>query len=238
MSGREFAISNPDPTTAVQMMMMEALSPVLTVLASLEVSVPRLAQQEELILHVVGIESRELQGTAVYEDLLHFLPCLKYLRIHYVGPTPGDDVPSEAHSNRACTKCQSQQRVRVFTFHTTDYRTFLQEQELQGSFTRPHFIVGFNTGMTEVDPVSWKTAIDEILRLRVPALFTAYSHYEAEMEARMFRSRTDTKFLLPVGRNKWRGVVPTINVMNKLYSKDGEGVSYASNYRYIVQGKD
>lgn len=92
--------------------------------------------------------------------------------------------------------------------------------------------------MTEVEPESWETAVDEMLRLQVPVLFTAYSLPEAEMEAKMFEAKSNVKFLLPVERNKWRGVVPTINILNKLYSKDGEGVSYASNYQYIVQGKD
>lgn len=200
-------------------MITEALSPLLTVLSALEVAIPHLAQQEELTLHIVGIEDREVRGTRVYEELLHFLPRLKHLRIFYVGPTPGFGIPSKTTTNSACAICQSRRRVRACSFHIRDYRTFLREEELKGPFKKPNLIIGFNTGMTEVESESWKTAVDEMLRLQVPVLFTAYSLPEAKMEAMMFEAKTNVKFLLPVERNKWRGVVPTINIMNKFFLK-------------------
>jgi len=50
------------------------------------------------------------------------------------------------------------------------------------SFTKPDFVVAFNTGMYEEYTESWKKSIGVMLDLDIPCLFTSYNQIEANAD--------------------------------------------------------
>ena len=231
-TSREFKSSHPDATEAVRLMAMEHSAVPLTVIAGLEAA--GLATRDSLTIHFLGAAFREASTTGMMEELLHYLPTLKKLHICYVGPEV-DESLNEVGKNFACEKCRRDGRRRTCSFHNSEYHRLMGST---GALPAPaDLVVGLNTGMTGIAPESWKQTLEYILLNRVPGVFTAYTKPEAEMEDKQLR-KMGAKFLVDMQENKWRGVIPTLNIMQKLVNtRRSIGVSYNSNYWYVVQGQ-
>jgi len=224
--GNEFKASHPDHIKAIARMVMEATCIPLTVIAALESA--DLVDRTALRVHFVGAATRELHSQGMMEELLHYLPRLKKLHITYIGPEVGYVRPNiRPDSNLACEKCQRRKFSRTCGYHYDEYQTFKKE--------KADLIVALNTGMTEVNPVSWRETVKDILKQGVPAVFTAYTEMEARQEDRMLREM-GAKFLVEYQPNKWRGVIPKLNKMQKLFAADDIGMSYNSNWWYVFHG--
>ncbi|KAK1235842.1 hypothetical protein PQX77_000932, partial [Marasmius sp. AFHP31] len=105
----------------------------------------------------------------------------------------------------------------------------------EASANRPDFIVGLNTGLSEIQSDSWMKTLRVIQDMDIPALFTAYTKKEGESEIALM-TRMGFGIRKGLELNKWKGVVPkTNNYWNT--DKDGPIASYNSYYRYIVQGR-
>jgi hypothetical protein len=75
-----------------------------------------------------------------------------------------------------------------------------------------------------------------ILRLGVPALFTAYHKEEAILERSMLESMGGVQFVLQMGKNKWYGTIPNINIIQKFMTGKNVGFSYNNHFLYILKG--
>lgn len=235
-TAKEFNSSHPDASQAVKMMAMESATVPLTIIAGLEAA--GLATRDKLTIHLVGASSREFSATGMMEELLHYLPTLKKIHICYIGPEVDENL-NRPGQNLACEKCQPAGRNRTCSFYNSEYHTLLKASKASGP-QQADLIVALNTGMAEVASESWKKTLEYILQEKIPGVFTAYSWPEAEMEDKLLRGM-GAKFLVEVQENKWRGVIPTLNMMHKLVAKGKDaqrsiGVSYNSNYWYVFQG--
>ncbi|KAL0563907.1 hypothetical protein V5O48_018153, partial [Marasmius crinis-equi] len=223
---------HPDPPSAIRLLATKATCFPLTVIAALEDVMPTLSLHNSLSIHVVGAATRELLARGMLEELLHFLPKLKTLKILFVGPETID--PSGGNeTNLACEFCVAKGRSRTSTFYKGTYHDFVLTPG--ASANRPDLIVGLNTGMSEVDHESWKKTIGVIRDLDVPALFTCYTKREGESEMRMMKGM-GVKIAKELSLNKWRGVVPK---SNNYWNTDDEGpiAAYNSYYKYIAHGR-
>ncbi|KAL0563905.1 hypothetical protein V5O48_018151 [Marasmius crinis-equi] len=223
---------HPDPVSAVRLVATEATCFPLTVIAALEDVVPDLSVRSSLCIHVVGAGPRELYSKGILEELLHFFPMLKRLKIFFVGPETPDET-ADKNTNVACQYCIAKGHMRTFIYHSSPYHDFAFTAD--ASNNRPDLIVALNTGMSEVETESWKRTIGVIRDLDVPGVFTAYTKLEAESEIRMLKGM-GVRIKKGLALNKWKGVVPTTNNYLNV-DEDGPIASYNSYYRYIIQGR-
>ncbi|KAJ7859525.1 hypothetical protein B0H14DRAFT_2506663 [Mycena olivaceomarginata] len=226
-----FQTFHPMAVQAIGQMSTEAESIPLTVIAGLEASIQDIAKRRALEIHVVAASSRELSTRGMTEEILHHFTALRELTIHYVGPETA--VPGAPSSpNLACDSCKARGATRRWALHAMEYHCFLAANPGR----RPDFIVGLNTGCSEVETASWAPTLDAICTLEVPALFTAYSEREARMEADLLRHRArGVDFVVEVQENKWKGVIPIVNKGIKL--AQGMLALYSSNYWYVFRGR-
>jgi hypothetical protein len=101
--------------------------------------------------------------------------------------------------NENCPDCQSKKRERICSFHCSTYHDYHSSTY----FTKPDFLVAFNTGMYEECTESWKTSLRVILDLQVPSLFTSYCMQEAVADFKVLKDLkanllTDSAVLNPV----------------------------------------
>ncbi|EIN09135.1 hypothetical protein PUNSTDRAFT_134301 [Punctularia strigosozonata HHB-11173 SS5] len=234
-TSREFGTNNKDVARATKLLAMESTVLPLTVLAALEQAIPSLEMRSKLCIHFVSVESREFHGRAMTEEILHYLPSLRALNICLVGPNIPTNSESEtewAESELACPPCASRGRTREAAFYKGPYEVFVHKSN--HARQQPDLIVALNTGFSEVETVSWRKTLEVIIDGGVPAVFTAYSHAEAEMEESILRDM-GVRFIQKVEKNKWRGPVPRVN---SYLQWAGDDVSfYNSHYWYIIQGR-
>lgn len=143
---------------------------------------------ENLTIHVVGSsQNYELQGggpTCVWEELLHCLPSVKTLNIVFIGPEACSMFASkldkyDAIGIECCPDCIGKDRKRTVAFYGKTYHDHFYDKE---SFTKPDFVVAFNTGMFEEYTESWKKSLGVMLDLDIPCLFTSYNQMEANAD--------------------------------------------------------
>ena len=97
-------------------------------------------------------------------------------------------------------------RTRSTSFFGMTYHDYSASPK----FTTPDLIVAFNTGMYEEFTESWKTSLEVMLDLNVPALFTSYNKYEAEQDT-VVLSQVNARLLTETPRlNPFRVAKATI----------------------------
>lgn len=239
----EIGSSHPNPATAsaaLKQVVTDATSIPVTIIAGLEASIPNISDRKELIIHILGASDKETQGLALMDEILHFFPRLKTLRISYVGPEIDQAIIerySDPNKNTACPSCQPRGLFRSGTFWSSTYHDFVSRNG-GARMVKPDLIVAMNTGFSEVDVDSWRQSIEVVLKLGVPALFTAYQREEAFQEHLLLSGRSDVEFLVPFQENKWGGVIPRLNLLQKLVTGNNIGKSYNSQFMYIFRGID
>nr|GAT51356.1 predicted protein [Mycena chlorophos] len=227
----EFRRAVPNAAQAVDLLATESTSIVATLLSALDIAIPNLARRKSLCIHVAGAAERELETQGMGEELLHYLPKLKTLTMIYVGPEVWDNG-SEGH-NFACMKeCLPQGRRRFSIRRTMTYHAFTQTSTFR--VNPPDLVAGFNTGMGEVDTVSWRNSLRVVLDRNVPAVFTAYSMMEGRDDTRLLRSM-DAHFIKGLERNKWRGPIPKPREGLELLAV--ESSHYTNNYYFMIKGR-
>jgi splicing suppressor protein 51 len=160
---------------------------------------------QALTIHVVGASSNlEFPPGPVWEEILHVLPHCKTMHVSFIGPelefsADGTDSMNRGIANESCPDCQSKKRERIYSFHCATYHDY----HASTYFTKPDFLVAFNTGMYEEYTESWKTSLRVILDLQVPSLFTSYCMQEAVADFKVLKDLkanllTDSPVLNPV----------------------------------------
>eukprot|EP00978_Attheya_sp_CCMP212_P015098 scaffold38823_cov48-Attheya_sp.AAC.5 len=157
-----------------------------------------------LNIHVVGASPRcEFPPTGVWEEILHILPTCQTLHISFIGPeitlSDGEENLGKGCDAENCPDCQSKKRRRIHSIHGTTYHDYASSS----FFTKPDFVVAFNTGMFQEDCVSWQTSLRVLLDFEVPCLFTSYNFTEAKQDYDVLKKLdanllTDSPVLNPV----------------------------------------
>lgn len=172
--------------------------------------IDRFKDETTLTVHVVGASpTYEICPSCVWEELLHCLPAVKKLRLVFVGPdacSNAIDGHYESDDSGCCPTCESQDRSRGtyiygLTYH--DYKASIM-------FKSPDLIVAFNTGMHEVCTESWKTSLEVILDMNVPALFTSYNKDEAVQDYALLTSLNASMLTNAPVLNPMRTAYPVI----------------------------
>ncbi|VDB87240.1 unnamed protein product [Peniophora sp. CBMAI 1063] len=183
---KELGAHNKNAQNAVVLLVKQAHVIPLTIATALEHAYPDMPKRTSICLHLVGADTFELTNMAMFENVLHYFPRLRTLKVCFIGP--GSAVDTQYNSkNNACAACQRAGRVREMALHRSDYHDCPWSKP--GNSYAPDLIVGFNTGMSEVAVFAWEKTLDLILKLGVPALFTAYSKGEVDQEEKMLRDR-------------------------------------------------
>ncbi|KAF8178640.1 hypothetical protein K438DRAFT_1938715 [Mycena galopus ATCC 62051] len=236
----EIGGSHPNRATAadaLERVVLDATSIVATIMYGLEMVLPDVAQRESLTIHFVGAASYETNGMGIMEELLHHLPKLKVLKLHYIGPEILPELMqgySDPTRNWACELCKARGWQRFNAVSNLPYHEYMA----QNPSCQPDLVVGLNTGFSEVAVESWKKSLHAILRLGVPALFTAYQKEEAAAEWSALVRMGGAEFVLPVEKNQWHGTIPTLNIRQKFLSGQNIGVSCKNQFLYIVKGTE
>jgi len=165
--------------------------PVTCLYAMYQYGIHHFSEKQELTLHIVGAEVYELPATGVWEEILHCLPRLQQLTIQFIGPHASkasrqrtrDSGPQPV--DQYCPDCTQKGRkwsMGIFGYTYHGYvETYLQTTP-HDHHSKPDLIVAFNTGMSEEHTDSWKTSLEVILDMNVPAYFTAYCEEEAVLD--------------------------------------------------------
>ncbi|KAF7290658.1 MYND-type domain-containing protein [Mycena indigotica] len=231
-TAREFSHVHPQATRAVEMLATEPTSLIVTLLRGLEIALPDLPTRKSLCIHFVGSSLLEISSQAMNEELLHYLPHLKSLKMVYVGPGVASMSEGQPeHTNLACNACTGRRRLRFSILRDATYHDFAQTSTF--STHTPDLIAGFHTGMGEVDTDSWRTSVSLILAKKIPALFTTYSLPEAMHDTILLRS-LGAVFVKELERNIWRGEIPHPREQQDLVAM--EASHYTNNYFFIVRG--
>ncbi|KAJ7625464.1 hypothetical protein B0H17DRAFT_567034 [Mycena rosella] len=221
---------HPLAMEAVGQMATEAEGIPFTIIAGLEAGIPDVNTRRALEIHVVGAASRELSTRAMAEEILHHFTVLRELHIHYIGPDANVPAGALSSPNHACGACTERGSNRRWSLHRMEYHRFIADNPAR----KPDLIVGLNTGWSEIATESWASTLDTICALRTPAVFTAYSCKEAQLEADLLRSR-DVDFVVEVQDNRWKGVIPIVNKGIQL--AHGVLALYNNNYWYVFRGR-
>ncbi|KAJ7471872.1 hypothetical protein FB451DRAFT_1559085 [Mycena latifolia] len=223
----EFKSAHPDAVQAVKLLATNSASMLMTVFRALEDVLPDLPTRSTLCIHIVAADGRELGSKAIMEELLHYLPRLKSVTLVYVGP----EVDG-AHSapNLACSQCQGMGRNRATIRHRATYHEFAHSSEY--SAHPPDLVVGFNTGMGEIDVTGWRASLGVMLASATPAVFTSYTAIEASLDAALLR-RMGALFLKDPQKNIWSA--SPASIQEKYRQPEAEHRS--SNCRFIIRGR-
>jgi splicing suppressor protein 51 len=186
-----------------------------------------------LTVHMLGATERELTALANFEELLHLVPGLQSLHITAIGPGipgPGDGTILAKQHLDCCPPCKADGRQRSISLHKGVYHKFV----LDPTYEKPDLVVLFNSGWIDGDDAKshWEPTIRALIDDNVPALFTTYNLMEAQNEQKKLKE-LGARFVVGVGENKWRGLVPTPEFID-----EENGMWFNNAYRYIIRGKE
>ncbi|KAJ4293256.1 hypothetical protein N0V90_008538 [Kalmusia sp. IMI 367209] len=191
--------------------------------------------ESHVSIHIVGATDRELVALGNFEEILHLVPSLRSLHITAVGPgIPGGIENGGPYLPRqsldCCPVCKEDGRERSISLYQGVYHDFTKHAK----FEKPDLVVLFNSRwMYDDDAKSqWEPTIKALVEDNVPALFTTNNADDAQNEQRRMKE-LGGKFLVEVGENKWRGLVPTPKFIDEEY-----GMWYHNAYRYMIQGEE
>ncbi|KAF2637958.1 hypothetical protein P280DRAFT_471615 [Massarina eburnea CBS 473.64] len=206
------------------------LSMPLTVVSALE---DIACDAENINIHLVGATGRELVAMGNFEEILHLIPSVRSLHITAIGPSlmAGSDSPLIPKTSvDCCPACKADGRTRSIAVYKGLYHDYAKIAE----FEKPDLVVLFNSGWADGDDsvTDWAPTIEFLIGEDVPALFTTYNRQEAEHEEERMKA-FGARFLVGVGENRWRGLMPTPEFIDEEY-----GVWYNNAFRYVVKGKE
>ncbi|CAI6246375.1 unnamed protein product [Periconia digitata] len=205
----------------------------LTIMAALE---DIACNKAHLNIHIVGATGREVTALGNFEELFHLNPAYKALHITAIGP--GLNFKAETSQSalipktevNPCSACKADGRKRTISIYKGLYHDFMTIPE----YEKPDLVVMFNSGWADGDDAvsDWAPTIETVLEADLPAVFTTYNKQEADHECRKLKEM-GAKFVVPVGANKWSGLMPTPEFIDEEYD-----LWFQNAYRYVIQGRD
>ena len=210
----------------------DSLSHILTILIGLDSEISNLSSRTNLVIHIVGADDEEIDRASMTEELYHLLPRLQTLVVGYVGPDVGS-----THGNttkllnfKCCPECQKMGRSPRQAFMADELYHDFAKSDLFAKYP-PDLIVALHSGHAESQVQRWRSTLQCILDLGVPALFTTYNKSEVEQEEQIF-DIMGARFSRRPAENPWRGVLPKLDMFMERYD-----LYYFNYYWYIVKGR-
>ncbi|KAK5018077.1 hypothetical protein LTR16_001988 [Cryomyces antarcticus] len=211
----------------------EAMTIPLTILAGLEDVLPELPDAQSLSIHIVGAAGKEFANLMLFEELLHLLPSLIYLRVVTIGPrSPGESAGqtgglSQEVSMACCSICESQGRRRT----VTSYRGLYHDYARTSQYQKPDLAVLFHSGRSQAEGASWAPTTRFLVDSATATLCTTYTNREALEEVAEL-DHLGARMIVRPEVNRWKALPPLPDFLEREHT-----VYYHNFYRYIFQGK-
>ncbi|KAJ7463602.1 hypothetical protein FB451DRAFT_1264992 [Mycena latifolia] len=181
-------------------------------------------RKDELIIHVIGAQAKELYNAICFENILHQLPAVKIVRVVLCGtllePLLADDMRGGPYEILGCTDCARRGRLRLNEYYDVHYHDL--PQKLGGGYKVPDLAIAFNSGVSELQYVAaWKETIAFLVARRIPSIFTTYTQGEALADNhQLLAAGARLVPELGPGRNPWGSMLGKrdIGLLRKFYS--------------------
>ena len=152
-----------------------------TVLHACHVS--KIANKENLVIHIVGARTAEVEDAPAWSLITAYLPTVKSLTLVMVGPElGGDDLPTSFNfKNYSDT-------VIKFVMVKADYRSYAKSKQ----FKEPDLVAALNCGFIFYN--SWDSSLDPMLRPSgAPLVFTEYYQQDCQLNLEKLQKNTKKK---------------------------------------------
>ncbi|KAK4698938.1 hypothetical protein P7C70_g7331, partial [Phenoliferia sp. Uapishka_3] len=222
----------PKPTSAeIYGVWLEGLSPVLTAHAALASF-----KLKDLDIHIIETTPTGPHQRALFEELLHLLPTVVNLRLHFfVAPSPdatpassSSAIPAKSEPQKICPACTALHRTRTHIVHATPYSSYAStlaatlspslmlalDPSLSASALLSPPTPPSSTTSEEDDVESWSTILDFISSKGWKAVFTAPTEKDGKEDRDVARGVVGVGkegSLKVVERNAWAGGWPKVD---------------------------
>ncbi|KAL8854161.1 MAG: hypothetical protein Q9221_001083 [Calogaya cf. arnoldii] len=209
----------------------KAGSNIMTILRTLEYTIPDLATRSNHVIHIIGAAEDELSIVDLNEDLLHHCSNLTNLMIGYWGP----GVPKNSIEDATlCGECQKNDRSLTMAYVQQFYHN-VRLTNMNGN-AGADLICAFNSGHYAENPLgnltsaTWTPTLNYILHCNTPAVFTTYTALETGLEQDVMDT-LGAEFIMWPRYNPWRSLVGS-----PLDLRPTGEMRYKNHYWYIVKG--
>lgn len=138
-------------------------------------------------------------GGMAYEEVLHYLPGIKSIKIIMIGPAMNNKNQTETTQTLemdVCPSCLRDGRKREHIIHPFTYENYRAFNP-----SAPHLAVAFNCSFHDTDfHDAWAPALQLLMNEETPSIFTSYNQQEAEDDVQILKSLGAI-----VDENAWRG---------------------------------
>ncbi|KAL8279088.1 hypothetical protein RQP46_008546 [Phenoliferia psychrophenolica] len=221
----------PKPTSAeIYGVWLEGLSPVLTSHAALtRTSFSR----KSLDIHIIETAATGPHQRALFEELLHLLPSVVELRLHFFpAPLPSDELspppsttPPTTEPQKTCGPCSALHRTRTHIVHTTPYSTFAASLSPTSapslvlaldpslSASLPNSSKSDSSDSSEPDAETWATILDLVASKKWTGIFTATTQKDTKDDWETAKGVVGRDAVMgSVERNAWAGGWPKVDM--------------------------
>ena len=202
----------------------------LTILSALEDVLPDLSTRDTLELHLLGATDFELTAMMCFEELVHWLPSCKALRLVLTGPQVGlpAKFADKIFDPECCPSCVAKGRSRPWSYYPELYHDYAYESD---QYAHPDLAVIFHSGFSHEETESWALTIRYLLANNIPTLCTTYNEREKSDDIRILRT-LGAQFVNDAGLNPWKSLNPRLDRLEpKRHS-----TYFWNTYRYIFRG--
>jgi hypothetical protein len=153
---------------------------------------PPSKQNTVVTVHIVGVE-REVFELGTFSEVAALLPPAVGLQLVLIGPGVSKSRDGEVmnFTRTAAEAREAQGRL----FFCEEYSKFAARDP---RYTRPDVFVGLNAGLAAPNPdyfagilQPWSPTILSILEAKVPAIFTDYYRYSAELPLQLYKMQIE-----------------------------------------------
>lgn len=200
-------LPTPLPSTAqIHGVFLEALSPILTIYASL----PSPPTHNSLIVQIIDpLPTYTGLHLPAYEELLHLLPTITSLDLYLIGPNVPSSLATAAAKQTTCSDCTASKRTR--SAHWISASSY---SSLPSSVPKPDIIAAFSPAIS-ASVEYWTPILKGIHQQRIPAVFTAKTEEEAIDDMQTVREVMGVKEgsagLWGPERSVWAGGRPNVD---------------------------
>ncbi|KAK7070958.1 hypothetical protein SK128_008477 [Halocaridina rubra] len=175
-------------------------------------------EMNQLTIHVVGAESRELLDMIRWEYILHRLPALSKLHVSFIGPKifsdldgnggPEPDYLFDDGMEMRCDDCRKQEKVCVYDMCRMLYEDYLN----QDYCTKADAIIVFNCGFHEYegsDDNTWPKSLSCMISdTSIPLIYTSYTKTEANKDLEALQKIGSISVTLLTQENPFKSLKP------------------------------
>lgn len=179
------------------------MSSVLTIIAALEAAFPDIGSKTTLRLHFIGAEDYEIGILQILGEILHLLPALKELEIHFIGHGLPDGMTrnlglEKSGSFPCCPKCHDGNHLMTLSLWKGLYHDYVAT----ASYKKPDLALGW---LYPGHHSEWLPTVAHLVKAKHASLFMCSSQASMWKEVLHMKIRFPTAlFIQEPGVNKWK----------------------------------